>query len=156
MDPVNIRKNTVVFKCLATGLLWFAVGSTCCPASSITSMPVRLRLKTGRSISCTVCALEKKELTVRRTLDSGTILTEFYCIDDIAILEFPVPPFLSVAATQDLSTVHSVHQAAKVAKKEYNRWRPFEKIRGNWAAPVGFEYARLLEKKKRYTFHFSS
>jgi hypothetical protein len=119
-------------------------------SSSITNVSVRLQLKTGRAIECTICSLKKNELTVRRILGSGTVLTEFYRTDSIDTITFPKPHFLSVAKTQDVSTARLVKHAVKQAEKEYRCWRPFEKIRGNWAAPVGFQYALLLEKQERY------
>lgn len=147
---MNTTEKQVVTGCIFVGLLSISTYAAAASSPSITNVSVRVQLKTGRTIECTVCSLKENELTVRRILDSGTVLTEFHTTDDIDTITFPKPQFLSVVETQDISTVHLLNQALKNAEKEYHCWRPFEQIRGNWTAPTGFHYARLLERQKRY------
>ncbi len=112
-------------------------------------LKAKLRLKNGKEFVCDVIKYKSKKLTIKRALRNGMIATEHYNLDKIVRLDFPKPAFLT--NNFNLSTRKRLNIEKRIAKKEYETFKPFAGINGNtWAAQTGFELAKIYEKLKTY------
>ena len=109
--------------------------------------PAKIHLAAGnRQFICRVIGRTGDTVTVVRTLDGGATAVERYAVNQLLGLYFPKPDALACLETQTLASAASLSNALHAAAAEYARWLPFADVKGNWAAPAGLAYARLLER----------
>ncbi len=112
-------------------------------------LKAKLRLKNGKEFVCDVVEYKNKKLIVKRALRDGMIATEHYKLEKIDRLDFPKPAFLT--NNFNLSTRKKLNVKKRIAKKEYEIFKPFAEISGKtWAAQTGFELAKIYEKLKTF------
>jgi len=123
--------------------------ATCFATKTNNFLKAKICLKTGKKFVCDVVEYKNRKLVVKRKLSVGMVATEYYDFDKIARLDFPKPAFL----TNDLKliTPKNLNSTKKIAKEEFNKYKPFERFNGNiWLAQIEFELAKIYEKLEFY------
>lgn len=114
--------------------------------ADILPMPVRLRLKDGRTFDCTLLQRTSDGIFIERRIGTS-IAREPHRVEQIESIQFPLPTILTSINVRALHDKDQLRDALRAAEAEYAAWQQFEDINGNHALAVLRLYADLLERR---------